>query len=62
VLAAAARILEACRRHNVVCGFPALDFESARWAREQGYRAIGYGCAEQYVMQTSRKFLEGAAG
>jgi 2-keto-3-deoxy-L-rhamnonate aldolase RhmA len=62
VMAAAARILDACRRHNVVCGFPARDVEAARLAREQGYRAIGYGCAEQYVMQTSRKFLEGAVG
>jgi len=55
---AAARVLDVCRRHNVACGFPARDMESGKWAREQGYRAIGYGCAEQYVMQTARKFLE----
>jgi 4-hydroxy-2-oxoheptanedioate aldolase len=60
VMEAAARVLDACRRHNIACGFPARDLESARWAKEQGYRAIGYGCAEQYVMQTSRKFLEAA--
>ena len=58
VLEAAARVLAACRRHNVACGFPARDMEAAQWAKEQGYRAIGYGCAEQYVMQTARKFLE----
>ena len=60
VMAAAARVLDACRRHNVACGFPAPDMESAQWAREQGYRAIGFGCAEQYVMQAARKFLEAA--
>jgi 4-hydroxy-2-oxoheptanedioate aldolase len=58
VMQAAARVLEVCRRHNVACGFPARDLESCKWAKEQGYRAIGYGCAEQYVMQTARKFLE----
>ncbi len=58
VLEAAARILAACQRHNVAAGFPARDVESARWAREQGYRAIGFGGAEQYVMQGARRFLE----
>ncbi len=58
VMAAAARILASCQKHNIACGFPARDIESAKWAREQGYRAIGYGCAEQYVMQTARMFLE----
>jgi len=58
VMQAAARVLEACRRHSIACGFPARDIEAAKWAREQGYRAIGYGCAEQYVMHTARKFLE----
>jgi 4-hydroxy-2-oxoheptanedioate aldolase len=60
VMEAAARILAACKTHNVACGFPARDIESAGWASEQGYRAIGYGCAEQYVMQAARKFLESA--
>jgi 2-keto-3-deoxy-L-rhamnonate aldolase RhmA len=60
VMEAAARVLAACRKHNVACGFPARDMEAAQWAREQGYRAIGFGCAEQYVMQMSRKFLEAA--
>lgn len=58
VLDAAARILAACKKHNVAAGFPARDPEMALWARDQGYRAIGFGCAEQYVMQTSRRFLE----
>lgn len=56
---AAARILAACQKHGVACGYPARDLESAQWARDQGYRLIGYGGAEQYVMQTSRRFLEG---
>jgi 4-hydroxy-2-oxoheptanedioate aldolase len=60
VMAAAARVLDTCRKYNVACGFPARDVESANWAANQGYRAIGYGCAEQYVMQTARKFLEAA--
>jgi len=60
VMEAAARVLAACRKHNVACGFPARDMEAAKWAREQGYRAIGFGCAEQYVMQAARKFLEAA--
>lgn len=58
VLEAATRILAACKKQNVACGFPARDLESAKRAQQQGYRAIGYGCAEQYVMQTARKFLE----
>ncbi|MSR57230.1 MAG: siderophore biosynthesis protein SbnG [Planctomycetaceae bacterium] len=62
VLDAAARVLAACQRQGVACGFPVRDLETSRWAREQGYRAIGYGCAEQYVMQTARKFLEVAKG
>lgn len=60
VMAAAARVLAACQKHNVAAGFPARDLDTLRWAKEQGYRAIGYGCAEQYVMQTSRRFLEAA--
>lgn len=62
VLEAAARVLAACQRRGVACGFPARDLDSCRWAREQGYRAIGYGCAEQYVMQSARRFLETARG
>lgn len=58
VLDAAARVLAACRQQGVACGFPARDIESAKWARDQGYRAIGYGCAEQYVMQTAHAFLQ----
>jgi 4-hydroxy-2-oxoheptanedioate aldolase len=58
VLQSASRILEACKRHNVVAGFPVGSVEEAKWAREQGYRAIGFGGAEQYLMQASRQFLE----
>jgi 4-hydroxy-2-oxoheptanedioate aldolase len=58
VMAAVERILAACLRHGVVAGFPADNAETARWARDKGFRAIGYGGAEQYVMQASRRFLE----
>lgn len=55
---AAKKILAACQKHNVAAGWPARRPEDAAWAREQGYRAIGFGCAEQYVMQRGRQFLE----
>ena len=55
---AASRILEACQRHKVASGYPARSIEEAHWAREQGYRAIGYGGAEGYVMEQSRQFLD----
>jgi 2-keto-3-deoxy-L-rhamnonate aldolase RhmA len=58
VLQAAERILDACQRQGVAAGFPVGSVEEANWAREQGYRAIGFGGAEQYVMQASRQFLE----
>jgi 2-keto-3-deoxy-L-rhamnonate aldolase RhmA len=58
VLDAAAKILAACQRHQVAAGFPVGSVDEAKWAREQGYRAIGFGGAEQYVMQASRQFLE----
>lgn len=59
VVEASSRVLAACQKHNIACGYPARDLDSARQARDQGYRAIGYGGAEQYIMQTSRKYLEG---
>jgi 4-hydroxy-2-oxoheptanedioate aldolase len=58
VLEAAQRILDACRRHNVAAGYPVADAEEARWAAAEGFRAIGFGGAEHYVMSTSRAFLE----
>ena len=58
VLEAAETILKACLRHNVAAGFPVGDADEARWAREQGYRAIGFGGAESYVMQAARGFLD----
>lgn len=57
VMEAAGVVLRACQAAGIACGFPARDAAQAVWAREAGYRAIGYGCAEQYVMQTSRQFL-----
>jgi len=58
VMKAADRILKACQRNNVAAGFPVASVAEAVWAREQGYRAIGFGGAEQYVMQAARQFLE----
>jgi 4-hydroxy-2-oxoheptanedioate aldolase len=58
VMEAAAKILAACLRHNVAAGYPVGSVAEAQWAREQGYRAIGFGGAEQYVMQSARQFLE----
>jgi 4-hydroxy-2-oxoheptanedioate aldolase len=60
VLQAARQVVEACQRHNVAAGFPARKLAEIAWAREHGYRVIGYGGAEQYVMQTARQFLEAA--
>lgn len=58
VIEAALHILRTCQQAGVACGFPARDADSAIWARDQGFRAIGYGCAEQYIMHASRQFLE----
>lgn len=59
VMEAAGVVLRACQAAGIACGFPARDPAQAVWAKEVGYRAIGYGCAEQYVMQASRQFLQG---
>jgi len=59
VMEAAGVVLRACQAAGIACGFPARDPDQAVWAKEAGYRAIGYGCAEQYVMQASRQFLQG---
>ncbi len=58
VMEAADRILKACQRNHVAAGFPASSLAEARWAADQGYRVIGFGGAEQYVMQAARQFLE----
>lgn len=58
VMEASEKILAACKKHNVACGYPVGDLEEAEWARAKGYRAIGFGCAENYIMKTSRQFLE----
>ncbi|MDA0832640.1 MAG: aldolase/citrate lyase family protein [Planctomycetota bacterium] len=55
---AADKILAACQKHGVCAGYPAKDAQDALWAVEKGYRAVGFGCAEQYIMQQSRQFLE----
>jgi 4-hydroxy-2-oxoheptanedioate aldolase len=58
VMEAADQILKACQRNNIAAGFPAGSVAEAEWARERGYRVIGFGGAEQYIMQTARQFLE----
>jgi 2-keto-3-deoxy-L-rhamnonate aldolase RhmA len=58
VQAAAERILAACLEHGVAAGYPARSPEEAKWAAEQGYRAIGSAGAEAYVMAQSRAFLD----
>ena len=60
VTAAAARILAACQSRNIACGYPARNAEEARRASQQGYRLIGFGGAELYVMSESRRFLDQA--
>ena len=60
VLEAAEALAAACRRHGVAAGFPARNPNDIAWARDHGFRVIGYGCAEQYVMQTARGFLQAA--
>ncbi len=57
VMQAAERILAACQRHGIACGYPARSAEEGRRAAQQGYRLIGFGGAEQYVMSESRRFL-----
>ncbi|MFQ5731323.1 MAG: HpcH/HpaI aldolase/citrate lyase family protein [Planctomycetaceae bacterium] len=58
VLEAAGRILDACRERDIACGFPAGDVEEAHWAIEQGYRLVGFGGAESFVMRGARQVLE----
>ena len=58
VMEAAQKVLQACQKHNVVAAYPVGDAEEARWAQQQGYRAIGFGGAESYIMQTARMFLD----
>jgi 2-keto-3-deoxy-L-rhamnonate aldolase RhmA len=60
VIEAARRVLDACRRHNIAAGYPVADADEARWAIGEGFRAIGYGTAEQYVVSTGRSFLAAA--
>jgi 2-keto-3-deoxy-L-rhamnonate aldolase RhmA len=60
VLQAARQVLDACQRHKVAAGFPARKIADIAWAREQGYRVIGFGGAEQYIMQMGREFLQAA--
>lgn len=60
VLEAAERLAAACVKQGIAAGFPARKLADIQWARERGFRVIGYGCAEQYVIQTGRQFLEAA--
>lgn len=58
VVAAAERILTAGNRKGVAVGFPARSVDDAKAAAAKGYRAIGYGGAESYVMQFARQYLD----
>lgn len=58
VLAAGDRVVAAGKRHNIAIGFPARNPDDAKDAMRRGYRAIGYGSAESYVVQHGRAFLE----
>lgn len=60
VLAAGDRVVAACKRTNVAVGFPARNPDDARDAIRRGYRAIGYGSAETYVVQHGQAFLDAA--
>ncbi len=58
VLAAGDRVVAACKPHHIAVGFPARSPDDARDALRRGYRAIGYGSAETYVVQHGRAFLD----
>jgi 2-keto-3-deoxy-L-rhamnonate aldolase RhmA len=62
VLAAGDRVVAAGRRWNVAIGFPARNADDAKDALNRGYLAIGYGSAENYVVQHGRHFLESVRG
>lgn len=55
---AALKVLEACQANGIAAGFPARSPDEAKWAVEQGFRAIGCGGAEGFVMEKSREFLD----
>lgn len=57
-LAAGDRVVAAGKRHNIAIGFPARNPDDAKDALRRGYRAIGYGSAETYVVQHGRAFLD----
>jgi 4-hydroxy-2-oxoheptanedioate aldolase len=58
VVEASERILAAGKRKGVAVGFPARSIEDAKAAKAKGYRAIGFGGAESYVMQVARQYLD----
>ncbi len=62
VLAAGDRVVAAGKRSNVAVGFPARTADDANDAIRRGYRAVGYGSAETYVVQHGRAFLESMRG
>jgi 2-keto-3-deoxy-L-rhamnonate aldolase RhmA len=58
VMAAGDRVVAAGKRSNTAVGFPARNADDAQEALRRGYRAIGYGSAETFVVQHGRRFLE----
>ena len=57
IMNASQKILEACLENEIIAGFPVGNPEDAEWAIEKGFRAIGFGGAEEYVMSQSCQFL-----
>lgn len=57
VAEAARRVLEAGKKTGIAVGWPAQSIEDARNAAAAGYRAIGFGGAESYVMDHARGYL-----
>ena len=62
VMAAGDRVVAAAKRCNIAAGFPARNADDAREALRRGYRSIGYGGAESFVLQQGRSFLESVRG
>jgi 4-hydroxy-2-oxoheptanedioate aldolase len=62
VLAAGDRVVAAGKRANTAVGFPARNPDDAREALRRGYRAIGHGSAETYVLEHGRAFLDAVRG
>ena len=60
VVAAVETVLAACRRHRVLPGMAyAHDAATARAYVEQGFRVVGVGSDDAFLMDGSRRVLDG---